>query len=88
MMKNVIKRDGTVVPFNRDKIYNAIMKAMKYGSGIVNEKVALTIAYESENLKDNVTIYEIEDYVFNRLIEYGERLTAKSYTEYKAIQSF
>ena len=87
-MKNVIKRDGTVVPFNRDKIYNAIMKAMKYGSGIVNEKVALTIAYESENLKDNVTIYEIEDYVFNRLIEYGERLTAKSYTEYKAIQSF
>ena len=26
-MKNIIKRDGTIVPFNKDKIINAINKA-------------------------------------------------------------
>ncbi|MGL6105040.1 ATP cone domain-containing protein [Romboutsia sp.] len=30
----IIKRDGKPVEFNKDKIENAILKAMKYGSGI------------------------------------------------------
>ena len=31
---NIIKRDGSIVAFNKAKIENAILKAMKYGSGI------------------------------------------------------
>ena len=89
MIKNVIKRNGDVVPFDHLKIYNAIMKAMKYGSGIINEDIAY---YVSENAKfhfeNDVTIYEIEDYVFEELLEVGEVLTAKAYTEYKAVQTY
>ena len=40
---NVIKRDCTEVPFNKEKISNAIMKSMTYGEG-VKEKIALKIA--------------------------------------------
>ncbi|MEG1148107.1 MAG: ATP cone domain-containing protein, partial [Niameybacter sp.] len=45
----VIKRDGQEVLFDEIKIYNAIMKAMKYGSGIVDETIAQKIADEIEN---------------------------------------
>ena len=46
---DVRKRDGRLVPFDKEKIYNAILKAMKYGSGIVKEKIALNIATEIED---------------------------------------
>ena len=32
---NIIKRDGSKVEFDKSKIKNAILKAMKYGSGIM-----------------------------------------------------
>ena len=31
---NIIKRDGSIAEFDKTKIENAILKAMKYGSGI------------------------------------------------------
>ncbi len=34
-MREVIKRDGSHVAFDEAKIYHAILKAMKYGSGIL-----------------------------------------------------
>ena len=85
----IIKRDGTKVEFNKEKIYNAIIKAMKYGSGIVNNDVAKSIADNAQqNLSHEPTIYEIEDYVYMGLIKNNEILTAKAYTEYKAVQAF
>ena len=30
---NIIKRDGSIAKFNKSKIEDAILKAMKYGSG-------------------------------------------------------
>ena len=45
-MREVIKRDGSHVAFDESKIYQAILKAMKYGSGIINENVANKIAHE------------------------------------------
>ena len=44
MNLKVIKRDGSIADFNKTKIENAILKAMKYGSGIVNNDVAKIIA--------------------------------------------
>ena len=88
----VIKRDGQEVTFDEMKIYTAIIKAMKYGSGIVDEAVAKKI---SEEIKQTFlasdtkpTIFQIETYVYLKLIENGHELTAKAYEGYRAIQSF
>ena len=35
-----------MVPFDATKIENAILKAMKYGSGLVDEQVAKDVANE------------------------------------------
>ena len=45
-MTKVIKRDCTEVDFQKEKISNAILKAMKNGSGIVKPKIAEDIANE------------------------------------------
>ena len=42
----VIKRDCTEARFEKKKIYDAIMKAMKNGSGIIKPKIAESIADE------------------------------------------
>lgn len=88
----VIKRDGTIVPFDESKIYHAIIKAMKYGSGIVNEEVAQKITDEiyqiCSKLAVSPTIFQIETYVYLKLIENGHELTARAYEGYRAIQSF
>ncbi|OON91204.1 MAG: anaerobic ribonucleoside-triphosphate reductase [Candidatus Epulonipiscium fishelsonii] len=89
---NVIKRDGQVVAFDETKIYTAIFKAMKYGSGIIDETLASKISSEIKNtfltLDTTPTIFQIETYVYLKLIENGHSLTAKSYEGYRAIQAF
>ena len=88
----VIKRDGQEVTFDEIKIYTAIMKAMKYGSGIVDEHIARKIADEIKEdfskVETKATIFQIETSVYLKLIENGHELTAKSYEGYRAIQSF
>ena len=88
----VVKRDGMSVAFNERKIYEAIIKAMKYGSGIVDEGIAEKIANEIKGIfeKSNSkpTIFQIETYVYLKLIENGHELTAKAYEGYRAIQAF
>lgn len=89
---NVIKRDSVVVGFDKTKIEEAILKAMKYGSGILKENIAKQIANEIEDYytKTNevATVYKIETMVYNMLIEYKQELTAKSYEGYRAVQSY
>lgn len=87
----VIKRNGGLDTFDKNKIYNAIMKAMKYGSGIVRPVIAQNIADEIEKYfkdRNEVKISEIETEVFNRLISKKQKLTAKAYESYRAIQEF
>lgn len=87
----VIKRDGREVPFEREKINSAILRAMRYGSGIVREDVAYEIAKEIETLastQETIHIHNIETLVFNKLIEKGEQLTAKAYEGYRSIREF
>ena len=91
-MRKVIKRDGSKVDFDEMKIYQAILKAMKYGSGVTDEVVAKKIAHELnytfEKLETTPTIFQIETYVYLKLIENGHELTAKAYEGYRAIQHF
>ncbi len=91
MANTVVKRDGHIVPFNKEKIKTAILKAMKYGSGIEKEKIAIDIADEIETeLKDidNVTISNIECLVYNKLIAKKQKLTAKAYEDYRAVREY
>lgn len=86
----VIKRDCSEDTFNRQKIYNAIVKAMKNGSGIYKPDIAAAIAYEIEDEcieREEIDIYTIEEMVFNKLIDKGERLTARAYEGYKSIRT-
>lgn len=89
---NIIKRDGSVVEFNKDKILNAILKAMKYGSGIYKPEIANKISIEIEEYcKDSdktPTVSEIEFMVYEKLIKHKQKITAKAYEGFRAIQSF
>lgn len=90
-MTKVIKRDGGIVDFDSNKIYTAIFKAMKFGSGIVNTIVATEIASEIETEcedMDKVTIQQIEKMVFKKLIKKDQELTAKAYESYRAVQEY
>lgn len=86
----VQKRNGKIDNFDGQKIYNAIMKAMKYGSGIVKEDVATTITHEitqelmSLNKKTISITNDIEPLVFNKLCDKGETITARMYECYRA----
>lgn len=88
----VIKRDGTVVDFDKKKIKAAISKAMKNGSGIYLADIAKLIANDAEKYfrkqSDIPTIHKIETYVYDRLVHYGQGVTAKSYESYRAVQEF
>ena len=91
-MLEVIKRNGERVPFNRDKITNAIEKAMNSSSGIYEEGQAAKIAGEIEayatSIQKDLTIYAIEDQVYYRLLKYNNPATARAYENYKTIQAF
>ena len=96
-MLKVIKRDGSIVEFNKSKIEKAILKAMKYGSGLVFPDIAKKIAEDVEESfycelfsKENEAfpIKEIEDIVYNKLIQYEQVVTAKAYEGYRAVQEF
>lgn len=90
ILVKVIKRDGSYVDFCSDKIYKAILKAMPSGSG-VDKKVASEVAEEIKSEccnEEEVDISEIESMVYDKLIDKGHRLTAKSYEGYRRIREF
>lgn len=87
----VIKRNCTEVDFQKEKISNAILKAMKNGSGIVKPKIAEDIAneiYEEVKDREEVNISDIESMVYDKLITKKQRLTAKAYEGYRSIREF
>lgn len=88
----VIKRDGTVVDFDKSKIVVAIEKAMNSSSGIYVEGLAEKIADEIEDYgmvtKKDLTIYQIEDHVYYNLLKHNNPATARAYENYKAVQAF
>lgn len=87
----VLKRNGSLVEFDASKIESAILKAMRYGSGIIDEKYAKEIAdeiYEETRIRDQISIYSIEDMVFAKLISKKQILTAKSYEGYRKVREF
>lgn len=90
-MLEIVKRDCSKTNFDKQKIFNAIMKAMKSGSGIVKSEIAEKIANEIENevkSMEEIDIYQIEAMVFQKLIENNQILTAKAYESYRSVREF
>ena len=73
MIKLVKKRDGRVVPFEKERITTAISKA-----GNVDEVTKDKIADEIENLgREEITIEEIQDIVERKLMATSYKEVAK-----------
>lgn len=89
---SIIKRDGSKAEFDKLKIENAILKAMKYGSGVLEEDIAKDIAEEIEKIylkgSPSPTVSKVEELVYKELIDHKQELTAKAYEGYRAVQSF
>lgn len=85
----VVKRNNRVVEFDRVKIYEAIMKAMKYGSGIIDKGIAEAIAEEIEiEAGKQIEIGAIEVLVYSKLINYGHEITARAYESYRSVREY
>lgn len=90
MITTIKKRDGRQVPFNLEKISNAIGKALRAAGNSDDElaiKLAVKVAEEASkgNQTGKVpTVEEIQDIVENVLIEEDLSGTAKAYILYRA----
>ena len=90
-MTTVMKRNGKTVEFDKSKIRVAVQKAMKNGSGVYLPDIARLIANDAEKYfskMEQTTIPQIEKYVFDRLVHYGQSHTARAYESYRTIQAF
>lgn len=97
----VVKRNGRLQEFDKTKIKNAILQSMKLGSGIYKPAIADAIADEIESyyvekfkdkinpyMQNNIEMSDIETRVFEKLVAKKQKLTAKAYEGYRAIQEF
>ena len=80
---NVVKRDGRIVEFSKEKIVSAILKAMNDVDEI-NKDVANRIANEISKLEaDKIGVEEIQDLVEEKLMNSRLKATARSYIRYR-----
>lgn len=84
----VIKRDGSIVDFDKAKIANAIIKAAKV-EGVLIDSVAKEIAdcVERANKKE-ISIATIEWIVFKELCNQGYERVARAYESYRSVRAF
>ncbi len=86
-IEQMVKRDGSVVNFNKEKITSAIFRAARSVGGndkTVAEKLSIEVVRlleERGNIVPNVE--EIQDVVEKVLIESGHAATAKAYILYR-----
>ena len=86
----VVKRDGTEMPYDSNKIYYAVMKAIKEVDGDISRGyLAANIAksvdsYMEEHTVECITVEEIQDLVENLLIYPGDYPEiARAYIRYR-----
>lgn len=86
---NIIKRDGRIVEFDRNKIITAIEKAFKEveGEDYEESKIPLNIATGIEDLAEIVgatlTVENIQDMVEDGLMKSDRKDVAKAYIRYR-----
>jgi ribonucleoside-triphosphate reductase len=88
MIIHIIKRDGRKVPFNIEKIANAVFRAAQSCGGTdFNEAMDIAVMtcnlYEKEYGTKIPTVEDIQDIVEKVLIENGHAKTSKAYILYR-----
>lgn len=90
-IEKVRKRDDREVPFNQEKVANAVMKAFVDVDGeVTNEalEVSWKIAHSIANLRKKVvSVEEIQDEVEKRLMRSSRKDVAKAYILYREERS-
>ncbi|BAL82484.1 putative anaerobic ribonucleoside-triphosphate reductase [Selenomonas ruminantium subsp. lactilytica TAM6421] len=85
-LKTVTKRSGHTVPYNREKIYNAIAGANNDGGHKMSEKdideVTSQVEWDIQD-RENVSVEEIQDIVEQELMKYDFYDIAKKYITYR-----
>ncbi len=82
----VIKRDGTTVDFNPDKIFRAIQKAniaVEPEGRISDEQINEIVFYVQEKNRPRLLVEDIQDMVEHQLMELGKFTLAKAYIIYR-----
>ena len=93
MLDTIIKRDGREVPFDADKITEAILRAFRASDSAKTQKVAEELTHqvvreiESNESIGTPNVEDVQDAVERVLIEHGFVRTAKSYILYRAERS-
>ncbi len=86
MAKMVTKRDGNIVPFDKDKIKIAVLKSFLDVDGdetpYARDK-ARDIANYIDSLEKDLTVEEIQDIVVNKLMASTRKDVATNYVEYR-----
>nr|DAO94733.1 MAG TPA: anaerobic ribonucleoside triphosphate reductase [Caudoviricetes sp.] len=82
-MENVIKRDGSTVPFDKGKIVTAIEKAMADTDAGVDKELAEKIANRIQMLNTNKSVEEIQDLVESSLMCSSRKDVARAYIIYR-----
>lgn len=87
LMIKVIKRNGTAVPFNKEKIIIAITKAYQdtYKNNDTPEYaniIAENVYEVASQFEESLSVEDIQDLVEDNLTEY-DRLVAKNYIRYR-----
>lgn len=84
----VIKRDGTEVTFQGEKIRNAILKAFIDKGYIINSTIddyVEKVESEIESLNKTLNVEEIQDIVVKKLMSSKYKDVASAYIEYRAL---
>ena len=84
----VLKRDGTIEQFNKEKIYKAILGAMNDIGVVGKEDVAHRIANDiekklGEENADNIDIEHIQDLIETKLMQSSLKDVAKQFIKYR-----
>ena len=82
----IVKRDGTIVDYDREKIRTAIQKANAEVRGrekISKEGINEIIKYIEELDKKRMLVEDIQDIIEEKLMEMGKYVLAKKYITYR-----
>ena len=82
----IIKRDGSIVDYNPEKIRIAIGKAnneVEECDKATEEQINKIIKYIEKLNKKRILVEDIQDIIEQKLMEYGKYLLAKKYITYR-----
>lgn len=85
-MDYVIKRNGVKAPFEKEKIVNAIEKAMTTTPGGIDSRVSHAIADYIEEMPDTMSVEQIQDIVVEQLENSPLSDVAEAYSHWRKLR--